>query len=93
MKEILKEIEVFFLEINTFMNEFRNFPDNYKQKEKKMAGPRILLKYPPDLETVVAKPTGQGFGAARKGPAVKGPITDAVVDEDYQQGKSFKIED
>ena len=36
------------------------------------------------------KPTGQGFGAARKGPAVQGKI-EAVVDADYPQGESFDI--
>ena len=36
------------------------------------------------------KPTGQGFGAARKGPAVQGKI-EAVVDSVYPQGKSFTI--
>ena len=36
------------------------------------------------------KPTGQGFGAARKGPAVQGKI-EAVSDPSYPQGKSFTI--
>jgi hypothetical protein len=36
------------------------------------------------------KPTGQGFGAARKGPAVQGKI-EAVVDASYPQGESFDI--
>jgi len=51
-------------------------------------GPYTLIRYPAKLEEVVGKPTGQGFGAARKGPAVKGPIK-AVSNEDYPQGKSF----
>ena len=36
------------------------------------------------------KPTGQGFGAARKGPAVQGKI-EAVSDAAYPQGESFTI--
>ena len=55
-------------------------------------GPHTLLKNPPDLEKINGKPTGQGYGAARKGPDVVGPPQDVVVDEDYQQGKAFKIE-
>jgi len=43
-----------------------------------------------DSSVTSAKPTGQGFGAARKGPAVKGPI-DAVSDADYPQGELFDI--
>ena len=42
---------------------------------------QVLLKYPPNLEESNSKPTGQGFGAARKGPQVHGKI-EAVVDED-----------
>ena len=42
---------------------------------------------------LMGRPTGQGFRTARKGPSVEGPPQDVVVDEDYQQGKSFKIED
>jgi hypothetical protein len=57
-----------------------------------MRGPYILLQYPPDLNKILGKPTGQGYGAARKGPAVQGPPEDVVVDEDYQTGKSFKME-
>ena len=48
---------------------------------------------PAKLDEIVGKPTGQGFGAARKGPSVVGKPQDVVVDEDYQQGKSFKVED
>ena len=58
-----------------------------------MRGPHILLLYPPKLNDIVCKPTGQGYGAARKGPDVQGPPEDVVVDEDYEQGKSFKVED
>ena len=49
---------------------------------------QVLLKYPPNLEESNSKPTGQGFGAARKGPQVHGKI-EAVVDEEYPQGTSF----
>jgi hypothetical protein len=45
---------------------------------------------PKDSSVTSGKPTGQGFGAARKGPAVKGPI-EAVSDADYPQGESFDI--
>jgi hypothetical protein len=51
-------------------------------------GPHTLIKRPHNLDEI-----GQGFGAARKGPAVKGPPQDVVVDEDYEQGKAFKVED
>ncbi len=57
-----------------------------------MRGPYTLLKYPANLDEVVGRPTGQGYGAARKGPDVKGPPQDVVVDEDYTQGKAFKVE-
>ena len=39
---------------------------------------------PKDSSVTSGKPTGQGFGAARKGPQVKGPI-EAVSDADYPQ--------
>ena len=39
-----------------------------------------------------AHPTGQGYGAARKGPNVLGPETNVVVDEDYSQPEPFKTE-
>ena len=55
-------------------------------------GPHTLLKYPPDLKKILGKPTGQGYGASRKGPDVVGPPQDVVVDEDYEQGKAFKID-
>jgi hypothetical protein len=64
-----------------------------KKGEVKMGlGPHTLLKRPPDLDKILGKPTGQGFGAARKGPSIVGKPQDVVVDEDYQQGKSFKVE-
>ena len=58
-----------------------------------MKGPHTLLDYPADLDKIVGRPTGQGFGAARKGPAVMGPPQDVVVEEDYEQGKAFKVVD
>ena len=45
---------------------------------------------PKDSSITSGKPTGQGFGAARTGPAVKGPI-EAVSNVDYPQGESFDI--
>ena len=57
-----------------------------------MAGPHTLIDRSIPLDKIVGKPTGQGYGAARKGPDVKGPPQDVVVDEDYQQGKTFKVE-
>ena len=41
-------------------------------------------------DKLTGKPTGQGYGAARKGPAVQGKI-EAVVDASYPQGESFDI--
>ena len=58
--------------------------------EDNIPGPYTLLKYPANLEEVTGKPTGQGFGAARKGPAVQGKI-EAVVDAVYPGGESFDI--
>ena len=43
------------------------------------------------LSDINCVPTGQGYGAARKGPQVKGPI-EAVSDVDYPQGESFSID-
>ena len=51
------------------------------------------MKQTPDskyLDEIVGRPTGQGYGAARKGPNVIGPETNVVVDENYSQPKSFK---
>ena len=42
------------------------------------------------LSDINGVPTGQGYGAARKGPQVKGPI-EAVSNADYPQGESFDI--
>ena len=55
-----------------------------------MLGPHTILKSPADLEKLNGKPTGQGFGAARKGPQVHGGPIEAVTDEKYPEGKSFK---
>jgi len=52
-----------------------------------MPGPHTLIKRPHNLDEIVGRPTGQGYGAARKGPP-----QDVVVDEDYDEGKAFKVE-
>ena len=57
-----------------------------------MHGPHLLLQYPPNLNKILGKPTGQGYGAARKGPDVQGPPEDVVVDEQYNSEKTFKVE-
>ena len=49
-------------------------------------GPHTLLKNPPNLEEVNGKPTGQGYGAARKGPDVVGKPHAVVTDESYEKG-------
>ena len=51
-----------------------------------MLGPHTILKRPADLEKLNGKPTGQGFGAARKGPQVHGGPIEAVTDEKYPEG-------
>ena len=56
-----------------------------------MGGPIAQIPTPVDLDKVLGRPTGQGFGAAHKGPSVQGPI-EAVSDEKYPQGKSFKMD-
>jgi|TARA_R110000772_G_C12952756_1_gene402399 hypothetical protein len=55
-------------------------------------GPHTLLERPAKLNEILGKPTGQGFGAARKGPSVVGKPQNVVVDEAYPQGKSFKMD-
>ena len=57
-----------------------------------MGGPISQIPTPVDLDEVLGRPTGQGYGAARKGPDIVGKPQDVVVDEDYEQGKAFKIE-
>ena len=64
-----------------------------QRKRRSQMGPHTLIKRPHNLDEIVGRPTGQGYGAARKGPQVKGPPQDVVVDEDYEQGKAFKVED
>ena len=54
-----------------------------------MPGPHTLIDRSIPLDKIVGKPTGQGFGAARKGPSVTGKPQDVVVEEDYKQGKGF----
>ena len=44
------------------------------------------------LDICVGRPTGQGYGAARKGPSVLGPETNVVVDEVYSQPEPFKVD-
>tara|TARA_R110000824_G_scaffold293223_1_gene481564 strand:+ start:297 stop:467 length:171 start_codon:yes stop_codon:yes gene_type:complete len=44
------------------------------------------------LDKCVGRPTGQGYGAARKGPSVLGPETNVVVDEVYSQPEPFKVD-
>ena len=41
---------------------------------------RTIKKY--DLNDIVGRPTGQGYGKARTGPQTKGPI-EAVSDVEY----------
>ena len=54
-----------------------------------MGGPIAQIPTPVDLDKVLGRPTGQGFGAARKGPSVQGPI-EAVSDEKYVTSESVK---
>jgi len=54
-----------------------------------MLGPHTILQRPAKLEEINGKPTGQGFGAARKGPQVHGGPIEAVTDEKYSEGESF----
>ena len=49
-------------------------------KKTYLRGPHSLLDYPADLNAITGKPTGQGFGAARKGPSVVGKPENVVVD-------------
>jgi len=59
------------------------------KKQNDTPGPYTLLQYPANLEEITGKPTGQGFGAARKGPQVHGGPIESIVDEDYPKGDSF----
>lgn len=56
-----------------------------------MGGPIAQIPTPVDLDKVLGRPTGQGYGAARKGPSVTGKESNVVVDEDYSESKSFKV--
>ena len=55
-------------------------------------GPHTLLKSPADLEKITGKPTGQGYGAARKGPDVVGTPHEVVVNSSYEKGETFKLD-
>ena len=55
-------------------------------------GPHTILKSPADLEKVCGKPTGQGYGAARRGPDVKGTPHEEVVNSNYDKGQSFTLD-
>jgi len=56
-----------------------------------MGGPISQIPTPVDLDKVLGRPTGQGYGAARKGPSVVGQPKNVVISEEYEQGKSFKV--
>ena len=47
--------------------------------------------YEEAMREVTGNPTGQGFGAARKGPAVQGPEQDVVCD--YTSGEVITYKD
>ena len=53
---------------------------------------RKLPNLDPDLNEIVGRPTGQGFGAARKGPDVVGTTHEVVVDSNYDKGETFKTD-
>tara|TARA_Y100000310_G_C20669123_1_gene809270 strand:- start:2515 stop:2715 length:201 start_codon:yes stop_codon:yes gene_type:complete len=55
-------------------------------------GPHTLLKNPPNLKEINGKPTGQGYGTARKGPDVVGKAHAVVTDESYEKGETFKVD-
>ena len=44
-----------------------------------------------DLINMTGRPTGQGYGAARKGPQIKAKEQDVVVD--YEPGKIVEYND
>tara|TARA_R110002012_G_scaffold289306_1_gene482325 strand:- start:2341 stop:2538 length:198 start_codon:yes stop_codon:yes gene_type:complete len=60
---------------------FRNYPDTPK-------GEKACHDF---VQSFTGKPTGQGYGAARKGPSVVGPEKDVVVD--YDPGKIIEYKD
>ena len=47
--------------------------------------------YEKAMRDVTGNPTGQGVGAARKGPAVEGPPQDVVCD--YTSGKEVEYKE
>ena len=57
-----------------------------------MLGPHTLIKRPHKLDEIVGRPTGQGYGAARKGPDVVGTTHEVVVDSNYDKGETFKTD-
>ena len=60
---------------------FRNYPNTPKGKE-------ACHDF---VQSFTGKPTGQGYGAARKGPDVVGPEEDVVVD--FEPGKIIEYKD
>jgi|TARA_R110000824_G_scaffold60572_16_gene161867 hypothetical protein len=59
---------------------FRNYPDTTKGQKA----------YDDFVQSFTGKPTGQGYGAARKGPSVVGPEKDVVVDYSSESPKEYK---
>jgi len=57
-----------------------------------MPGPHTLIKRPHNLDEIVGRPTGQGYGAARKGPDVKGTPHEEVVNSNYDKGETFTVD-
>ena len=51
-----------------------------------MRGPIAQIPTPVDLDKVLGRPTGQGFGAARKGPSVTGK-SQPIVKEETRKGE------
>ena len=50
-----------------------------------------MAEYDKAKKSYTGRPTGQGFGAARKGPAVEGPEENVVVD--FEPGKEITYKD
>ena len=50
-----------------------------------------MSEYNQAMKDCTGRPTGQGFGAARKGPAVEGPEENVVVD--FEPGKEITYKD
>tara|TARA_R110002124_G_scaffold182731_1_gene350131 strand:+ start:267 stop:422 length:156 start_codon:yes stop_codon:yes gene_type:complete len=51
-----------------------------------MGGPISQIPTPVDLDEVLGRPTGQGYGAARKGPSVTGK-PQPIVKEETKKGE------